>query len=278
MSFFSFVRPVIELFPRVASVYRGLRDQWQTMEEPVLTPWGFKLAGNQAMAQGDFEPAETKLVRKLLKDVDVLVNVGANVGFYCCHALSMGKEVIAFEPMQGNLRYLYKNIKVNGWSGVEIYPIALSNEVNILEIWGGGTGASLIKGWADTPENYKTLVPSSTMDKTLGARLQGKNVLIIVDIEGAEYLMLQGAIRFLQMEPKPTWVVEITTNDNQPDSSKINPNLESTFNMFLCNGYQAFTANNELRPVFEEEIKMVASREKEFEVHNFVFMEARTAL
>jgi tRNA G37 N-methylase Trm5 len=96
------------------------------MQEQNATPWGFKLAGNAAMVQGIFEPAETKLVRNILQNVDILVNVGANIGYYCCHALSMGKQVIAFEPIERNLRYLCKNIKNNGWTGAEVYPMALA--------------------------------------------------------------------------------------------------------------------------------------------------------
>lgn len=47
------------------------------------------------MASGDFEPEETRLIQDLLQEVDTLVNIGANVGYYCCHALSLGKRVIA---------------------------------------------------------------------------------------------------------------------------------------------------------------------------------------
>ena len=83
------VKPLVSRAPRLAAMYRGMRDQLEGMEEPQPTPWGFKLAGNAAMAQGTFEPVETELVRKLLGEVDVLINVGANVGYYCCHALSM---------------------------------------------------------------------------------------------------------------------------------------------------------------------------------------------
>jgi hypothetical protein len=118
----SLVKPLVERSPRIATMYRSVRDQLYFMKEPIATPWGFTLAGNTDMAQGTFEPAETELVRNILKDVDVLINVGANVGYYCCHALSMGKTVIAFEPIQRNLRYLCQNIKANGWSGAEIYP------------------------------------------------------------------------------------------------------------------------------------------------------------
>jgi hypothetical protein len=102
----SIVRAVFGRFPRIGVIYRSVRDQLDVMEKPFATPWGFKLAGNRAMAQGTYEPTETELIRKILKDVNVLVNVGANVGYYCCHALSMGKTVIAFEPIRRNLHYL----------------------------------------------------------------------------------------------------------------------------------------------------------------------------
>ncbi len=36
--------------------------------------------GHPAMAAGSFEPEETRLVRELMQQVDILVNVGANVG------------------------------------------------------------------------------------------------------------------------------------------------------------------------------------------------------
>ena len=81
-----------------------------------MTPWGFSLAGHETMAAGKFYPQETRLVRDLSQEVDVLVNVGVNVGYYCCHALSLGKPVIAVEPIARNLHYLLKNICNHGWA------------------------------------------------------------------------------------------------------------------------------------------------------------------
>jgi FkbM family methyltransferase len=243
------------------------------MEEPNQTPWGFKLAGNAAMAQGTFEPTETELVRNILKDVDILVNVGANVGYYCCHALSMGKPVIAFEPIERNLRYLCKNLKSNGWSGAEIFPIALSNNVGILEIYGGNTGASVVNGWAGTHESYMTLVPSSTMDVVLGTRLRGKRALILVDIEGAEKWMLEGATIMLANDPKPIWLVEIMTKDHQPCGVEINQNLTNTFQMFFQNGYQAFNVDQDMHPITMGDVDLVSRGRLEFDNHNFLFRE-----
>lgn len=273
----SLVRPIVDRFPRVAALYRGMRDQLEGMQEPQTTPWGFKLAGNAAMAQGAFEPVETELVRKLLKDVDILVNVGANVGYYCCHALSMDKPVIAFEPMERNLHYLCKNIQANRWNGVEIFPIALCNDIGILEIYGGDTGASLVKGWAGTPESYKTLVPCSTMDTVLSTRLQGKRALILVDIEGAEKWMLEGATLMLANDPKPVWLVEIAAKENQPLGVKINPNFMATFQLFFQNGYEAFSADKKRRTITMADVDLLSKGVLKADTYNFVFCESREA-
>ena len=273
----SLARPFVQAFPRLATMYRGVRDQLDSGEARV-TPWGFLLAGNEAMEQGTFEPTETELVRKILGDVDVLVNVGANVGYYCCHALSMEKSVIAFEPIPRNLRYLCRNLQSNGWSGTEVYPIALSNTVGVLEMYGGNTGASIVKGWAGIPDGYQTLVPSSTMDLVLGTRLEGKRMLILVDIEGAEQWMLEGATIMLGSTPRPTWVVEVATTEHQPSGVALNPNLRSTFGLFFQHGYKAFTFDREMRAVTLEDIDLVLSGKQKFSTHNFVFSESRLAL
>lgn len=267
----SLAKPVVTKFPLVATMYRNTRDRLDFGDEPILTPWGFKLAGNSLMASGNFEPTETELVRNILKDVDILVNVGANIGYYCCHALSMGKQVIAFEPIDRNLRYLYKNLKANAWIDVEVFPMALSNQIGILEIYGSNTSASTVKGWAGIPAEHVTLVPSSTMDLVLGDRLKGKKVLVIVDIEGAEKWMLEGATKILTSEPKPIWLVEINSTEHQPQGVKINPSFKNTFQIFFEHHYQAFTANPAMIPVTTESINLVLNGSQIMDTHNFMF-------
>lgn len=274
----SLLRTLDDRAPRIATTYRSVRDQLDFMEEAKATPWGFKLAGNAAMAQGTFEPTETELIRSILKQVDILVNVGANVGYYCCHALSLGIPIIAFEPIERNLRYLYKNIKINGWSGAEIYPIALSNFVGVLEMYGGNTGASVVKGWAGIPESYVALVPSSTMDVVIGTRLQGKRVLLVVDVEGAEKGVVEGATKMLTNNPKPIWVIEITTTDHQPHGVAINPNLKSIFELFFKNDYRSFTVDREIRPVTIEDVDLVLNGSQTFGTYNFIFGESKVML
>lgn len=270
-----FAKPVIDRFPFVALGYRYIRDNRQTMEDPRDTPMGFKLIGNPEMENGVFEPDETRIVKRILEKVDVVVNVGANIGYYCCHALQQGRNVVAFEPISTNLRYLCANVKANNWEDrIEIFPIALSNRIGIIQIFGGGTGASLIKGWEGTPEHYVQWVPTSTLDTVLGSRLHGTTCLFIVDIEGAEKLMLEGASSSLSAEPKPIWMMEISIAEHQPKGIAINPYLLATFQVFWDRGYDAWTADKQLRLIHPDEVQRIVNNGNDtFRTHNFLFIE-----
>ena len=266
------LKNVVERFPCAAQFYRNNRDLLDRNSPAVKTPWGFTLAGHSAMAAGTFESEETRLVRELLREVDVLVNVGANVGYYCCHALSLGKPVIAIEPIARNLHYLLRNITENDWAQqAEIFPVALGANADVLKMWGGGTGASLVKGWANIPESYVTQVPVLTLDRILGATLQGKRALILVDVEGAEYAMLQGATQTLQNNPCPIWMMEIGSTMHQPSGVSVNPDLVATFEIFFSCGYTAFTADEVSASVNIEKVRAVADEEGVFRTHNFCF-------
>jgi FkbM family methyltransferase len=268
----SLAKPLVERYPRMASLYRGVRDQLAFMDEPVITPWGFKLSGNPAMAGGMFEPVETEVVTRILRDVDVLVNVGANIGYYCSHALHMGKFVIAFEPMQKNLRFLCQNVKANNWKDIEIYPVALSNQVGVLEMYGADTGASIVKGWAGTSESYVTLVPSASLDIVLGSRLRGKKVLVLIDVEGAETGVLQGATTLLRNDPKPLWLLEISSTEHQPQGIAVNPHFANTFKIMFDAGYEAVTADKTMRRITWVEIVAAQAGDPSiFATHNFLF-------
>jgi len=269
------LRPLAERFPKLLMAYRLVKEHWHLLDVPVKTPLGFRLIGNAAMERGEFEAEETRLIQRLLPDADLCINVGANIGYYCCVAASLGKRVIAFEPVAVNLQYIVKNVEANGWSDlVHVVPLALSDSRGAAKIYGEGTGASLIKGWARGPEATPTLVPTSTLDAEAGALVAGKRCLVIVDIEGAERRMLDGARGLLGMAPKPTWMVEISVGEHQPRGSAINPDLLSTFQVFYSNGYEAWTTTAPHRPIAREEIERIAATGRDtLKSHNFLFVE-----
>lgn len=267
------IKPLIEKSPFLSSLYRQWRDERELHRQPDSDLLGFRFVGNPLMETGQFEPVETALMQRLFPHATAVINIGANIGYYCCLALQQGKSVVAFEPMPTNLRYLLRNVFANGWADTfECFPMALSSHRGLIEIWGGGTGASLVKGWAG--QTFSTLVPVSTLDTVLGDRFVQEGPLIIVDIEGAEFHMLQGATRLLAAPVKPIWFVEISVAEHQPAGVDINPHLLDTFDIFWQHGYEALTAQAQPRLVRREEIaKIVQTRADTLGVHNFIFID-----
>jgi FkbM family methyltransferase len=273
------MRQLLQRFPRLFAAYQAYRAAKRAERLPTLNPLGFWLVGNAGMQAGTFEPVETRLVQKLLREVDVLVNVGANIGYYCCIALAMKKEVIAFEPMPENVQLLLRNITRNGWQdSLELFPMALGNRHGCVEIFGQGTGASLVKGWAGQSAADACFVALSTLDQVLGERLKNRKCLVLVDVEGAELDMLRGAKILLQADPKPIWMLEVSISEHQPAGVHINPNLVETFELFQERGYSAFAADDALRPVDLAEIRNVAATQRDtLGVHNFIFRASPSA-
>lgn len=239
------------------------------------TPMGFKFLGNEAMESGVFEPEETKLLATLMAQCDHFVNIGANIGYYCCLALQQNIPVIAFEPENSNLLVLLRNIRENGWNdNIEIHPVALSDRAGIVDIYGSGTGASLLRGWANTPVDLVASIPASTLDLSLGQRLRGRRALILIDIEGAEYYALKGAILTLNQDPKPVWIVEICSHQHQPAGVAVNPRLLDTFDIFWNAGYVAYTVAETPRQIERSEIKAIAEGGPDtLHLHNFIFVD-----
>jgi len=263
--------------PFLGRLYRNIRDNRKIYQEPKLTDLGFKFNGNSTMESGKFEPAETQTVEKLMNQVDVVINVGANIGYYCCIAANYDKKVVAFEPLSQNLKYLLRNIKANKWERkVEVYPMAMSNEIGIVDMFGSGTGASLVKGWAGVSSAYKSLVTLSTLDNILSNRFLNDRLLIIIDVEGSELNTLKGASYHLDRKIKPIWMVEISSDDHQPQSNTINPNLLETFQIFFDRGYAAKTIEFEPKSVTLDQILKIAdTKDSTLSSHNFLFYDPK---
>ncbi len=244
----STIKKIIKKIPFVPTIYRSVRNKRLARRGAVVTPFGFKMIGDDLMQRGEFEPGEVDIFNKLIEDVDVVIDAGAHVGYYCLQALNAGKRLIAFEPMPSNLAILLKNISLNGWQDrAEVFPVALSDKPGILEFYGGGMGASLVKGWAGFSSKSSTLVPVSSLDRAIGNRLAGKKIFILVDVEGAEYGLLKGARQLLVSDPKPIWMIELVYAINQPEGRSYNPHYADTLNLFWEAGYEVYGSDEHTR-------------------------------
>ena len=263
------LRSVVELSPLLAALIREVRQQWHwKSKKPSQTPYGFRFIGDPTMENGTFEPEETKLLVNILKESDVLIDIGANVGFYTCIAQNMGKEVIAFEPIPQNLHLLFRNLRENQWTGTEVWPIGLADKPEIIPIYGAHTGASVVPGWAGSSELWMQFIVVNTLDNVLAHRFHGKKLLIKVDVEGAEYSVLRGSALLLCHEPKPTWMIEIMLDIHRLDP---NPLFRETFEIFWNSGYEVRTADGTNRIVTLADVNRWLSLGKcDFDTHNWI--------
>jgi FkbM family methyltransferase len=274
--FVKMVKPFVERFPRLAIICRTVRDSWDTVCEPRMTPMGFKLIGNSVMEAGDFEKLETEWVRRIIKDMDVFINVGANVGYYCCLALAecnSSLPIIAFEPVATNFDYLKRNVIANGGdSNVELFPLALGDQVGVVKIYGGGVCASTVEGWEGINKAHYSYVPVNTLDNVIGNRFDAEKCFFLVDVEGAEFSVLKGALSVLLRNPKPVWMIEICVKEHQPAGVELNPDLLAIFDLFWNTGYEVWTVGEAPHRVSRPEIELIVERGIDtLGTHNFIF-------
>ena len=257
--------------PIAAHLYRTVRDEIHCQRiKSVNTPDGFSFAGDEAMQIGSFEPEETQIIKQQLEDADILIDIGANTGLYTCLARSMEKHVIAIEPHPQNLRILYRNLEENGWKDVEVWPIGLAEESGIITLYGGNTGASVVKGWAEIPDSWKQRIPVHSLDLILGSRFTDKRIIIKMDVEGAEYNVLLGARNTLQRVIRPVWLVEITLTLNHPE---MNRKFLPTFEMFWQNGYEVRTGDAVKKLVTRSDVeRWVKNGECDIGTYNWLFV------
>lgn len=119
------------------------------------------------------------------------------------------------------------------------------------------------------------MVPTNSLDNVLGERFDGQRLLVIIDVEGAEFTVIEGAKHYLSLTPKPIWMVEVAVTEHLPAGLSVNPNLLATFQAFWREGYVALGLGPSLSTVREEEIVAIQqSGRSTLENHNFLFVDA----
>jgi hypothetical protein len=128
----------------------------------------------------------------------------------------------------------------------------------------------MLQNWAGSSRMFRRVIPLTTIDILLAGRLEGERIFIKIDVEGLEYEVLKGAQRTLEMNPKPTWLVEITLNEYHPQG--MNPHYLEIFDLFWRLGYTATTADSRRRTINRGDVeKWVQNANADSGVINYVF-------
>ena len=143
---------------------------------------------------GVYEPFQTELVEKYIKKGDVVLDIGANIGYYTLlFAKLVGEKgkVFSFEPDPKNFSILKKNVKLNNYNNVSAICSAVSDkkEKLVLYLSSENKAHHTIFNSGDS-SNYLE-IDSVSLDEYFKNFTRNIN-FIKIDVEGAEHKVLKG--------------------------------------------------------------------------------------
>ena len=171
-------------------------------------------ASREMFIFGIREPTSTILMKKILKNKDVVIDIGANIGYYVCLEALRVAEVYAFEPVPSNYDLLKKNIDLNYFSNVHTFRYAVGDKC--------GTVGMVVpdkKNLANIPQDgskhtsgENIQVDMYTLDY-LCKKMDISPDFVRMDVEGYEFFIIQGMKDTLCSMKIGSWVfMEVHTH------------------------------------------------------------------
>ncbi len=167
---------------------------------PDNLPPGFKRTFQFYATFRSWERQTVSMFKKVVKEGDIVVDLGANIGYYTLLAARLvgrSGKVYAFEPEPVNYSLLLKNIEINGYDNVIPTQKAISDTTGTVRLFldNEDTGAHTIYQPGDKREFIE--VESVRLDNFFKGKECPINV-IKMDIEGAEIAALSGMDKIIK--------------------------------------------------------------------------------
>lgn len=162
-----------------------------------------------------FEKEETDYVASILKEGDVFIDIGANIGLFSLIASKIVGDlglVISFEPSPNTFIRLVENVKLNTINNIDVRNIGLSDKKEELVFFVSKNGYDAWNSFAPRHDNIleeSISVPVSTLDLELNDIDKSKIKLVKIDVEGWEKFVLFGGKDFL-INYSPVVMIEFT--------------------------------------------------------------------
>lgn len=195
-----------------------------------------------------YEPDVSTVMLRTLEPGDLVVDVGANIGYFTCLAASLvgpSGRVLAFEPDPANIARLESNLALNGLANVTIVPQPASDRPGEVTFFlnSDSSGGNALWDPARFPGNRQSAqerkpqtLQATTLDAEI-ARLGGRlPKLVKIDTEGAEQKVLEGAPRLLGNAAVPFVVAEL----HLFGLAQLGASQESLRGLMAAQGYETF--------------------------------------
>jgi FkbM family methyltransferase len=218
-------------------------------------PWGLELEvhsgeaiGYTILTAGVFDPCVTETLHRLIDPGDLVVDVGANVGYITSLAAARagaGGEVIAYEPHPGVFGLLQRNAgrwrAQPGIAEVQLHQAAVSEAPGTAELasgprFGENMGVAALRADDDTAAGIEGATVFRVDVRRLDDALPDRPVgLLKIDVEGHELGVLRGAQRLMRAGV----VRDIVFEDHEPYPDACTTLVQDA-------GYTLFALQNDL--------------------------------
>jgi FkbM family methyltransferase len=146
------------------------------------------------------EPQQTELIKDLLPENGIFLDVGANIGYFSIVAakmLGVGGHVFAFEPVDATYRVLCKNIELNGLNNF-VTPINLAcfSAPGEMAMTQSEEPSKSYLSYSETANTEK--VSMTTLDDFVEQRGISVVDCIKIDAEGSDFEIIRGARRTIE--------------------------------------------------------------------------------
>ncbi len=158
-----------------------------------------------------WEKTETTWFLSSLRPGDVVVDVGANVGYYTVLAgLLVGDtgRVYAFEPDPQNFELLRRNVALNGLHNVILENKAASNEAGQLSLYLDEENKGDHRIYQPEGEQRRSIDVEAVRLDDYFEGVEDSVDFVKIDTQGAEFAILEGALGILARSPGLVMAVE----------------------------------------------------------------------
>ena len=180
---------------------------------------------------GRYERDVEDVIRKFVKKNNVVIDIGANVGYHTLTSASIvGKDglVFAFEPNPRLFPLLFRSVGNNGFkSRTKLFKKAVFNENSKRTLtWDEGNHrCGRIVSKSTELSKMSTEVETVILDDVIEDNFFPVN-LMKIDVEGSEPFVLEGAKRVLENSPNLKLIMEWDTKHMKERGYDINKFME----------------------------------------------------
>jgi len=165
---------------------------------------------------GSYERGTSELAQAILQPGDVVIDIGANLGWYSTlfsRCVKPHGAVHAFEPVPWIRKKLEENCALNKTgSTVIVNDVALGASAHDLVLYsfaGTSHGETSARPFAGSRISSQVSSKCITLDEYVRAAGLSEVVLIKVDVEGGERDVLRGSEALLSSRQPPMWILEV---------------------------------------------------------------------